>query len=63
VSVAPCPVCAAPHGFHDDGPHARVVVPAALVRPGRSVSRAEDKARRHEANQAYLRSVDPERAA
>lgn len=42
----PCPVCSAPDGFHDEGPHsaAREAIPAELRRPSNSAVRRERRA-------------------
>lgn len=44
----PCPVCSAPDGFHDEGPHsaAREAIPARLRRPSNSAVRRERRAER-----------------
>lgn len=40
--TAPCPVCGAPYGFHDDRPHAAAVqrIPAHLMLPTSSAIKA-----------------------
>lgn len=48
MTPTPCPVCAAPYGFHDDGPHAEVAarIPAHLLKPPNSVNREVERQRR-----------------
>lgn len=45
MAPAPCPVCGAPDGFHDEAPHdaAAARIPARLMRRSNSALRRERK--------------------
>lgn len=53
--ITPCPVCAAPYGFHDDGPHAEAVsrIPPHLMLPTGTSRREGERKERAAAYEAW----------
>lgn len=58
MDIAPCPICGALYGFHDEEPHneANARIPAELKRPSNTAVRADRREERRAAYEEYKRS-------
>lgn len=54
MTIRPCPICLAPHGFHDEGPHDALTIPRASLLPLTSEQRGERNRARSDAYAEWL---------